>query len=63
MSDEATRASRRGRALVALAGAALVVLTPMRVTWTSEWAGLVGPLAMWLLLVALVRVTVRPIER
>lgn len=60
MPDEATRATRRGRALVALAGAGLVVLTPVRVTWTSEWAGLVGPIVMWILLVVLVRATLRP---
>ncbi len=58
-SERLTRATRRGRALAALAGAALLVLTPLRVVWGSEATGVVGPFVMWLAIGVLVAMTLR----
>lgn len=59
MPEGATRASRSARAVVALGASALLVITPLRVVWASDAAGLLGPLVMWLLLVVVVGTTLR----
>lgn len=59
MPDKVTRAARNGRALVAFAGAALLVLTPTRVLWSSEATGILGPFLMWTVLVVLAALVLR----
>jgi hypothetical protein len=57
--DQATRRARTGRTLVAFGAAALLVLTPMRVLWSSEATGILGPFVMWSLLVVLTWLVLR----
>ncbi len=59
MPDRASRASRAARAMITLAASGLLVLSPLRIVWTSETTGIFGPLLIWLLLVVLVRTALR----
>jgi hypothetical protein len=45
--------------MIMLAASGLLVLTPLRIVWTSETTGVLGPLLVWLLLVVLVRAALR----